>query len=116
MAWEPPARAAVSTHIVRAARVGTPAAAVDSLFAVKVAVPAAVPTDIHAAVPVDTHAAVLILVAVPVDTAADFGDDLTFAPDGWVANGWALDGGGAARFDCDGPERDTAQWPRSALR
>jgi hypothetical protein len=108
-AWEPRTRAAASIHIALVAGFGTPAAAVDSLFVLKVAVPAAVPVD-------DTHAAVLIFVVVPIDSAAALRAGLTFAADGLVANGWVLDGGGAARFDCDDPERDTAQSPRPALR
>jgi len=90
MAWGPRARAAVSIHIALVARVDTPAAAL---------------TDIHAAVLVE------IFAVVPIDSAAALRDDSTFA-----ANGFVLDAGGAAQCsDCDDPERDTAQSPRSAL-
>ena len=120
MASEPGKRAAVSIHIALVARVDSPAATIDSLFVVKLAAPVAVPTDIFAVAPIDIRAAVRIgtpAAAVPVDTAAGLRAGLTSAPDGSVANGWALDDGKAAQSSgCDGPERDPAQSPRSALR
>ena len=86
-AWKPRTHAVVSIDIAPAARVDTLAAAVD--------IPA----------------------AVPADSGAALRADLTFAPDGWAANGWALDGGEAAQSsDCDGFEQEMAPSPRSVLR
>jgi hypothetical protein len=87
-----------------------------SLAAAWVDIPAAVPADIPVAARVDTHAAVPaeIFAVAPTDSGVALRAGLTFAPDGLVANGWVLDGGGAESSDCDGPERDTAQSPRSA--
>lgn len=100
MASEPGKRAAVSIHIALVARVDIPAAVVDTLFAAELAVRIGTPAA-----------------AVPVDTASGLRAGLTSAPDGSVANGWALDDGKAAQSSgCDGPERDPAQSPRSALR
>ena len=117
MAWEPRARPGVSIHIALVVWVDIRAAAMGSLFVVMLEVRAAVPVDTSALVRIDTHAVVRVEVsAARIDSAAAIQAGLTFAPDGLVASGWALDGGEAAQCsDCD-PERDSAQLPRPALR
>ena len=121
MALEPHSLVAGSTRIALAAQIDIPAAVVDSLFAVKLEVPAVVLVDIRAAAaPTDTLVAAVELdipAAVSVDTAAALRDGLTFVPAGLVATGWALDGGEAAQSsDYDGPEREMAPLPSPALR
>jgi hypothetical protein len=112
MASELRTRAVVSIHIALVVRIDIHAATMGSLFVVvKLQVPAAAPTDIFAVAPID------IPVAVRIDIVAALRADPTFAPDGLVASGWALDDGGAAQSSaCDDPARDMAQSPGPALR
>ena len=118
MASEPRALVVARIRIALVARVDIPAATRDSLFVVKRQIPVAVPADIFAAVPIDIPAVVRveISVVVPIDSVAALRAGLTFAPGGLVANGWALDGAGAAQSsDCDCSERHMAPLPRPAL-